>query len=256
MTIVVFDGTFMGWLTAVFDIYEYKFREVFVVREELCAPGLFSSQHKVWTDDHKAGRVLRGLEQRLSPEGVQGIYRTFLSEIHQCDHIMWKFVQHVFSSPVNVEGDLANSDVRDVIKAAQLVRRETHRMKAFVRFQLTRDGIYYAFIEPACNVLPLIAAHFKARYADQRWLIYDGSRNYGIFYDLEEVTTVELRFDEGTTATGHSLEIFDEREIFFQKLWRQYFKSVNIEARKNTKLHMQHMPKRYWRNLTEKWLEV
>ena len=33
---------------------------------------------------------------------------------------------------------------------------------------------------------------------------------------------------------------------------KNYFKSTNIVARKNTKLHTQHVPKRYWKYLTEK----
>ncbi|WP_340696552.1 DUF4130 domain-containing protein [Flavobacterium gyeonganense] len=35
-------------------------------------------------------------------------------------------------------------------------------------------------------------------------------------------------------------------------MWRRYFSSVTIESRKNMKLHIQHMPKRYWKNLIEK----
>ncbi|RYZ23730.1 MAG: DUF4130 domain-containing protein, partial [Chitinophagaceae bacterium] len=45
---------------------------------------------------------------------------------------------------------------------------------------------------------------------------------------------------------------YDEAESIYQELWKQYFKSVNIAARKNTKLHIQHMPKRYWKYLPEK----
>jgi probable DNA metabolism protein len=44
----------------------------------------------------------------------------------------------------------------------------------------------------------------------------------------------------------------DEKEELYQRLWQQYFTSVNIAARKNTKLHIQHMPKRYWKFLPEK----
>ncbi len=59
-------------------------------------------------------------------------------------------------------------------------------MEAFVRFQLIKDGLYYATVQPDYNVLPLILKHFKDRYADQRWLIYDTLRKYGILYDLEQ----------------------------------------------------------------------
>src|SRR5690606_39662819 len=37
-----------------------------------------------------------------------------------------------------------------------------------------------------------------------------------------------------------------EAEEKFQQLWKQYFKSTNIVERKNDKLHLQHVPKRYW----------
>lgn len=101
-------------------------------------------------------------------------------------------------------------------------------------------------MQPDHNVLPLIAKHFKARYADQRWLIYDGRRKYGIYYDLEKVEEVKLDFADLQNDFALN-EIFDEDESLYQQLWKQYFKSVNIAARKNTKLHVQHMPKRYWK---------
>ncbi len=36
--------------------------------------------------------------------------------------------------------------------------------------------------------------------------------------------------------------IFDDNEELYQQLWQQYFSSVNIAPRKNTKLHIQHTP--------------
>ena len=40
--------------------------------------------------------------------------------------------------------------------------------------------------------MPLIITHFKNRYADQRWIIYDLKRHYGIFYDLNKVEEITL----------------------------------------------------------------
>jgi probable DNA metabolism protein len=100
--------------------------------------------------------------------------------------------------------------------------------------------------------LPLIVRHFKSRYADQRWLIYDLQRQYGIYYNLEEVTEVTLSFTEENRPGNIAAENLDADETIYQQLWQQYFKSVNIAARKNTRLHIQHMPKRYWKHLVEK----
>jgi probable DNA metabolism protein len=125
-------------------------------------------------------------------------------------------------------------------------------MEAFVRFQLTKDQLYYAICQPDYNVLPLIRKHFKDRYADQRWLIYDSRREYGIYYDLEKVDSVLISFVEEANDGENVAAILEENEELYQQLWQQYFTSVNIAARKNTKLHIQHMPKRYWRYLPEK----
>lgn len=252
MTQVIYDSTFEGWLTAVFEIYELKLDDVVFAKNQFSNALLFADTHLVVTNIAKAKRVLNGLKQKLSKDGSANIYSAFLSEIDKIDETLFQFVKYVFSSAVNVEGDLANSAVLEVRKAAHLTGKESHRMKAFVRFKLTKDNLYYAIVEPDCDVLSLIENHFKNRYADQRWLIYDTKRKYGIYYDLEDTSTVELQLDSKATSSKYLAEICDEDEEFFQDLWRRYFSSVNIESRKNTKLHLQHMPKRYWKNLTEK----
>ena len=179
------------------------------------------------------------------------LYKAFLSEQQQIEQTLLRYVQYVFSNKTTVEYNYSNEAVLKVVKTAKIVHREKHRMEAFIRFQLTKDNLYYAICQPDFNVLPLIIHHFKGRYADQKWLIYDSTRKYGIFYDLHDVEYVELSFSEAVKTEGIN-SIVDEKEELFQQLWQQYFNSVNIGARKNMKLHIQHMPKRYWKYLTEK----
>ncbi|WP_433765571.1 TIGR03915 family putative DNA repair protein [Flavobacterium ginsenosidimutans] len=250
MTQIIYDGSYEGWLTAVFEIYEYKLKDIVFAKEEISNTLLFSDIHFIVTDNSKADRVLNSLKRKLSYHGFNNLYFAFLSEMDQIEEILFRFVEYVFSSPINIEGDLNRSEVLNVKKAAHLTGKESHRMKAFVRFKLTKDELYYAIIEPDCDVLSLIEEHFKNRYADQKWLIYDSKRKYGIYYDLKNVSTVEMRFE--SNSSNSLAEINDENEEFFQNLWRNYFSSVNIESRKNTKLHIKHMPKRYWKNLIEK----
>ncbi|WP_322790524.1 TIGR03915 family putative DNA repair protein [Tenacibaculum tangerinum] len=152
----------------------------------------------------------------------------------------------------NIEKDYSNDTVLKIAKLRKSVGREKHRMEAFVRFKLTKDNIYFANIEPDFNVLPLIAKHFKSRYADQKWLIYDIKRKYGLFYNLDSVEIIELEFDKSFDFSKTSDKIFTVEELEFQQLWKDYFKSTNIASRKNTKLHTQHVPKRYWKYLSEK----
>ncbi len=46
----------------------------------------------------------------------------------------------------------------------------------------------------------------------------------------------------------------DEQEILYDQLWKDYFQSINIKERQNIKLHVQYLPKRYWRYLNEKYV--
>lgn len=255
MTEVIYDGTYEGWLTALFEIYEYKISDIVFAKKETSGTLLFATTHLVLTDISKAKRVLDGLTLRLSAEGLSNIYKAFLSEEPQIEETMLQFVRHVFANSKSIEEDFSNNAVWNLRKAARLTRKESHRMEAFVRFKLTKDQLYYAVIEPDCDVLPLIENHFKKRYADQRWLIYDLKRKYGIYYDLENVSVIELQFNPKTSSKDLT-EICDEQEDFFQNLWRRYFSSVNIESRKNMRLHIQHMPKRYWKHLVEKIPDV
>ena len=103
--------------------------------------------------------------------------------------------------------------------------------------------------------IPLITGHFKDRFADQCWLIYDIKRAYGYYYDLKEVRNVVFGEDsrEGHLVTGILDEsLMDKDEKLFQQLWKTYFKAICIKERLNPRKHRQDMPVRYWKYLTEK----
>lgn len=249
---MVYDGSLEGWLTAVFDVYELKFDAFHIATKKKMQPNVFGVTHVVVSDETKAGRVWKGLKNKISSGALAQLYKALLSELPGIEDTLFQYVKYVFSSKQTVEHDFSNEYVLTIKQTARKTDREKHRMEAFIRFQLIKDGLYYAICQPDYNVLPLIERHFKERYADQRWLIYDSTRKYGIYYDLHTVETVQLSFNDGVHNGKDIAAIFDEKEELYQHLWQQYFSSVNIAARKNTKLHIQHMPKRYWKYLTEK----
>src|SRR5215213_3603788 len=107
---------------------------------------------------------------------IKPVYRAFLSEENGIEHVLLQYAQYAFSKKQSIESDYFNPAVLTVVQTSKKVYREKHRMEAFIRFQLTADGLFYAICQPDFNVLPLIEKHFKSRYADQRWLIYDSKR--------------------------------------------------------------------------------
>jgi probable DNA metabolism protein len=252
MNIVIYDGSFEGLMTAVFEVYEYKIKQPNIINSETQTGMLFGSIHEVQTNRDKTARVFKKLKDKLTPNAFSQLYKSFLSEERDIENIIYRYIAYVLSSKIAVENDYSNADVLLLQQINRKVHREKHRMEAFVRFQLTKDQLYYCLVQPDYNVLPLISKHFKNRYADQRWLIYDSRRKYGLYYDLETVEEVSLNFETDFNDLNAVKNICDEKEELYQQLWCTYFNSVNIAARKNMKLHIQHMPKRYWRYLTEK----
>lgn len=252
MVTICYDGSFEGFLSAVFDVYEYRFSSVRIVPTHRFQHTLIGDTHQSVTNEEHANRVLKGLKKKISTGALNQFYSCFLSELENIEDVLLEYVQYVFSSKVSIEYDFSHRAVMKIAETAKKVHREKHRMEAFVRFHLTKDELYYSMIEPDFNVLPLIERHFKNRYADQRWLIYDQRRKYGLYYDLTTVNPVTLNFSAEMRDEKSVSEIHDDSEELYQQLWKLYFQSVNIKARKNTKLHIMHMPRRYWRYLVEK----
>ncbi|MCC8359861.1 TIGR03915 family putative DNA repair protein [Salinimicrobium sediminilitoris] len=251
--ILVYDGTMEGFLCCLFTAYEEKLKVV-----DINPPGaqagqqLFTASREVITEPDKAKRVWTSLKKKASPAGLRDLKWTFLSEIPGMEMHMYSMIRYILAENVPVDRDFSHPAVLKVSQAAKKVGREKHRMEAFVRFRLTKDEVYFAAIEPDFNVLPLIKSHFKNRYADQKWIIYDLKRNFGIAYDLSAVQFITLDLDPAIGLSGAPEAYFHSSEIAFQKLWDQYFTSTNIKSRANQKLHVQHLPKRYWKYLTEK----
>lgn len=250
--VLTYDGSFEGFLTCVFNAYEEKLQVVDIIAFGEEQNQLFSETRNVITEEFKVQRVLKGLKKKVSSNTFLRIKWAFLSEIQGIELNMYHMICYIFSSEEKVELDYSHPAVLHIAKVAKQVGREKHRMEAFVRFRLTKDDVYFAIIEPDFNVLPIISKHFKSRYADQKWLIYDSKRKIGVHYDLQKLEYVSLQLPEDIGISGGNLEYFDEGEIYFQKLWKDYFDATNIKSRVNMRLHVQHVPKRYWKYLSEK----
>jgi hypothetical protein len=45
--------------------------------------------------------------------------------------------------------------------------------------------------------------------------------------------------------------VSDEKELAFRELWQLFYKTIEVEGRHNETCRMSHMPKRYWKYMTE-----
>jgi probable DNA metabolism protein len=259
MTVYTFDHTLDGLLTAVFDAYAlHQMPDSLSVEGEIL-PMFCNEVHQVRTAEDKARRVWAGLEKRLSREALRLITVAWLSEEQELSTPLFHYIYKVFlqkEGAPSIERNFSDPDVLFVTNTGRRVMHEQLRMKQFIRFQKTKDGTYLGVVSPDHNVLPLIIAHFRDRFGDQPWLIYDARRRYGFYYDRQQVVRITFEDEEALPFdldTGRlSSEVLSQDDQLFQDLWRTYFKAICIRERMNPRKQLNDMPRRYWKYMTEK----
>jgi probable DNA metabolism protein len=137
--------------------------------------------------------------------------------------------------------DVADPLVQRVQRLAQSVRRDTHKMRAFVRFRAVEaDGAtrYVAWFEPEHYIVEANASFFIRRFATLTWSILTPYRS--AHWNGE---TLEL-------ADGaNPADVPDDDRL--ETYWRAYFRSIFNPARLKIGAMTSEMPKKYWRNLPE-----
>lgn len=139
-------------------------------------------------------------------------------------------------------GNPADADVARAELMARAVRRDMHKMTAFVRFRRveTPDGgeAFVAWFEPDHHIVEATAPFFARRFSNMRWSILTPARC--VHWD-----GAALAFTPGAerrnAPDGDALE----------QAWRAYYAAIFNPARLNLKAMAKEMPKKYWRNLPE-----
>lgn len=136
----------------------------------------------------------------------------------------------------------ADPTVARAEKIAKTIRRDMHKMKAFVRFrEVTAPGgnrrQFISWFEPDHRIEELIGGFFARRFGDMDWVIV-----------TPEITS---RFEAGRlnheAIQSTRLDLSDETEA----LWKTYYANIFNPARLKIKAMQSEMPKKYWKNLPE-----
>ncbi len=139
--------------------------------------------------------------------------------------------------------DSADPLMRRAAVMAKEVRRDIHKMRAFVRFRLVEDGVpdrphYVAWFEPEHHIVRANAEFFVRRFASMRWSIL--TPDLSIHWDGEQLV-------EAPGASRDDAPQSDEME----DLWRGYYASIFNPARLKVQAMVKEMPRKYWKNLPE-----
>ena len=136
-----------------------------------------------------------------------------------------------------------DEDIARMRRMDAQVRRDLHKMHAFLRFRMVEDGgreHYIAWYRPDHRILPLAVPFFVERFRVMQWTI------------LTEHASAAWDPDASRVAWGPGVprsQAPSEDEV--ESMWRSYYGSIFNPARLNTRAMRSEMPVRYWANLPE-----
>ncbi len=150
-------------------------------------------------------------------------------------------------------GEPALLDLRGdpVVKAlhdrASAVRRDCHKMHAFVRFRRVVDEEggeeggerFVAWFEPEHHIVERTADFFRERFSNMRWSILTPRRS--AHWEAEGRVWFSEGVDRRLAPESDELE----------QAWRVYYRSIFNPARVKLDAMRSEMPQKYWRNLPE-----
>lgn len=244
MTTYFFDGTKNGLLTCIFESF-YEKRIPDDVTTECVQYGLLDEIVTIKTDNEKAERVYKCLKNCKTKYLVSDFNLTFRSGEKKRFKVLFDYLNVAISNKnIDVSKAFALPEIQAFTDLKNRIYTETHRFKGFLRFMETEKGFYYACYEPDNDITELLVPHFTAR-LQSPFIIHDIKRNILALCDGKRYKILDGG-DNGVTV------FMSESEEIFLDLWQQYYKSINIEERKNLRQMRNYMPERYWKNLSEK----
>ena len=135
----------------------------------------------------------------------------------------------------------ADADVVAAERLAKSVRRDSHKMAAFVRFrEAPGQGArrrFLAWFEPDHFIVARKAPFFARRFADMDWLILTPKGS--------------AAFEDGALSVSTEPAAKPALEDPTEALWLTYYAAIFNPARVKTAAMRAEMPKKYWRNLPE-----
>jgi DNA polymerase len=140
--------------------------------------------------------------------------------------------------------DPLDADMLQAREMAQAVRRDIHKMHAFVRFRQVQDNeneldpLHVAWFEPDHHIVEANAPWFRRRFTNMRWAILTPER-------CAEWDRRQLHFRAGASRSDAPPADAGEQ------LWLTYYQSIFNPARLKLTMMRKEMPRKYWRNLPE-----
>ncbi|MCI9531899.1 MAG: DNA metabolism protein [Lachnospiraceae bacterium] len=259
MYIFICEDSIDGIFTGIYDAWAsgYGHENVALTAYEPENYMLFCEYIRVQTDFGKSGKVARTLRRHLGEETYGELCQAALafensrSRRHSMDKAdaIYKTVVLALSRKdgSKILQCLGEPCVSRTFRLSRSMGNEAHHLLGFLRFRELENGVLFAQITPKNHVLEFLGEHFSDRLPEEDFMIYDAAHGQAALHTKGKgfFITDTQDLDEA------GLSRISGEEAEWQRLWKGFFDSIAIEARKNPKLQGQNLPKRFWKNMVE-----
>jgi DNA polymerase len=154
--------------------------------------------------------------------------------------LLYALLTRLRAEPTLME-DAADPLVRRLEGLAREVRRDIHKMRAFLRFREVEDGAgarFVAWFEPDHHIVRANAGFFMDRFASMHWSIL--------------TPEISLHWDGTTLSEGPGAAKGDAPSGDpIEDVWKTYYASIFNPARMKIGAMLKEMPRKYWKNMPE-----
>lgn len=239
--VYLYDGSLPGFFCCVYESVYSHALPAGIALEHLAEPSFFRQKY-IETDHSEAQKVEASIASKICPRALELVQTVFLSCLKEKELALLRFLLLAYCEGKKTVNMLGHPDVAPLLEAERHFWSERHLLLGFIRFS-DYNGVLAAAISPKNFVLPFLANHFISRFSNEDFMIYDKTHKAALIYQDGEkqlISVEDMAFPDAS-----------EEEERFRGLWKQFYKTIAIEARYNPKCRMTHMPKRYWENMTE-----
>ena len=239
--ILLYDGTFEGFLSLVYEVY-YKKLKPTKIYKTLPNEILFEEILEINSSKESGIKVLNAIKTKFPKEILEKILNIFMCDSKEFEMALLEYIVIGFKDSKQLY-NINNSCVFYLNNLEKELFRVTHKLTGFIRFKELEDKTLYAKIESKFNVVYFLGRHFLKRFNNQNFIIHDINRKLAFVKIKNDYSIKEVAFfDE---------PIYSSNEQKFQKLWKSFFSGVTINERTNLKLQTQMVPLLYRTYMSE-----
>lgn len=233
--ILLYDGTFEGFLSLVYEVY-YEKLHVNAIVKKLPETLLFERFHEVFSDEAKARKVLDAIIKHFTKEQQRTLFNIFLCDTREHEMALLEYIRIGFKNQKELR-NINNPNLFYIQTLEKELLSLVHKMYGFTRFEELDDGTLYAKIETKFNIVPFLGDHFCKRLGNIPFIIHDVKRSLAFVKndEIREIRSIAA-FDAPTVSN---------EEEHFKALWKSFFKAAAVQERFNPKLQKSWVPLLY-----------